>query len=435
MSLLEKRVTRLPAITLASILLPLLVQAENWPQWRGPNGDGTSGERGLPVKWSRTEGIAWRLELPGPSGSTPAVWEDRIFVTSATDEDDLVLLSISRDGKELWRRKVASSNRDYRGDEGNSAAPSPSTDGKHVWAFFGTGHLACFDFDGKLVWESNLKERHGEYDHWHGYSSTPLLVGDTLYQMCIRMKEPYILAIDKLTGKERWKRPRESDAEHESRHSYASPILYRDPERSFLLVHGADVLSAHRLEDGEELWRCGSLNPKERYNRMLRFVASPVAVPGLIVVPSAKGNPILAVKPDGKGDVTTTHVAWRRGRDTTDVPTPVIHDGLVYVLRENGVLICLDGKTGEEVYLQRLHSGRQRSSPVIADGKLYCASRDGVVYVIRPGRKLEVLAENDMDEAIAATPAVAGGRIYLRTFKALYAIAAPPASAPAAGGD
>jgi outer membrane protein assembly factor BamB len=429
----RKRVERLSAITLASILAPILLLADDWPQWRGPNGDGTSGERGLPSRWSKTDGVVWRLELPGPAGSTPAVWGDRVFVTSSAPGDELMVICISRDGRELWRRKVASSNRDYRGDEGNSAAPSPSTDGKHVWAFFGTGHFACFDLEGKPIWETNLKERYGEYDHWHGYSSSPLLVGDTLYQMCLRMKDPYIVAIDKLTGKEKWKRPRETDAEHESRHSYASPVLYRDDARTLLLVHGGDCISAHRLEDGEEAWRCGSLNPKERYNKTLRFVASPVAVPGLILVPSAKGNPILGIKPDGKGDVTATHVAWRRGRDTTDVPTPVIHEGLAYVLRENGVLLCLDAKSGEEVYLERLHSGRQRSSPVVADGKIYCASRDGVVYVVKPGRKIELLAENDMDEPIAATPAVAGGRIYLRTFKALYAIGASPAAAPGGG--
>jgi outer membrane protein assembly factor BamB len=412
---------------LAAILAlgPHLLRAENWPQWRGPNGDGTSRDRGLPLKWSKTENIAWRLELPGPAGSTPAVWEDRIFLTSPGAAGELLLLCVSRDGRELWRNEVAKGNRDFRGDEGNSAAPSPLTDGKHVWAFFGTGHLACFDLEGKPVWKANLQDLYGEYDHWHGYSSTPLLEGDTLYQMCLRMKSPYIVALDKMTGKERWRRPRESDAEHESRHSYASPVLYRDPERSLLLIHGGDYISAHKLDDGEEVWRCGSLNLKENYNRTLRFVASPVARPGLVVAPSAKGNPIVAVRPDGKGDVIATHVAWRRGRDTTDVPTPVIHDGLVYMLRENGVLICLDEKNGEEVYLQRVHSTRQRASPVIADGKLYCASRDGVVYVLKPGRKLEVLAGNDMGENIASTPVVAGGRLYVRTFKALYAIAQP----------
>ena len=150
-----------------AVVLPSLLHAGNWPGWRGPNGDGTSLETNLPIKWSRTENIAWRLELPGPAGSTPAVWEDRIFLTSPAG-DDLVLLCVSRGGKELWRRKVEAGNKDFRGDEGNSAAPSPSTDGKHVWAFFGTGHLACFDFEGQIVWQSNLKDLYGDYDHWHG---------------------------------------------------------------------------------------------------------------------------------------------------------------------------------------------------------------------------------------------------------------------------
>lgn len=412
------------------LLLGVRGFAGNWPQWRGPNGDGSSPDTNLPAKWSSGDGILWKLELPGPSGATPAVWGDHIFVPTPVG-DDLFLLAVSTEGKELWRKKLAAGNKNFRDDEGNSTAPSPATDGQHVWAFFGTGDLACLDFDGNITWQTNLVRSHGEYDHWHGYSSSPLLHGDTLYQMCLRMKDPYLVAIDKLTGKERWFRPRESDAEHESRHSYASPVLYRDRERTLLLAHGGDWISAHRLEDGEEVWRCGSLNPKENYNRFLRFVASPAAAEGLVVVPSAKGNPILGVRPDGKGDVTGTHVAWRRGRDTTDVPTPVIHDGLVYNLRENGVMVCLDARTGEEVYLQRVHSTRQRSSPVVADGKIYCADRDGVVHVLKTGRKLEVLAHNETGEPIAATPAVAGGRIYLRTFKSLLAIGVKPAAAGA----
>ncbi|MBI4606001.1 MAG: PQQ-binding-like beta-propeller repeat protein [Planctomycetes bacterium] len=410
---------------LAILTLPARLPAADWPQWRGPNGDGTSPERGLPLKWSKTENVAWRLALPGPAGSTPAVWGDRIFVASV-EGTDIVLLCVSTAGKEIWKRKFGSGSRDFMRDEGNSAAPSPSTDGKHAWAYAGTGDLACFDFDGNQVWKANLQERHGEFDHWHGMSSTPLLAGDRLYQMCLRMKDPYIVAIDKLTGKEVWKRARETEAEHESRHSYASPILYRDEKQALLLIHGGDCLSAHRLEDGEEVWRCGSLNPRDNYNRFLRFIASPVCTPGLVIAPSAKGNPVVAVRPDGKGDVTgTKSIAWRRDRDTTDVPTPAIHDGLVYLLRENGVLICLDAAKGEEVYTQRLHRTRQRASPVVADGKVYCASRDGDVFVVRPGRKFELLAENAMGEPIASTPVAAGGRLYIRTFEALYAIEGP----------
>ncbi len=403
------------------VLLTLPLAAENWPQWRGPHGDGTSSEKGLPVKWGREKGVAWRLALPGPAGSTPAIWGDRIFLTTP-EKDEIKLLCVSTGGDVVWSRTVGAGDKEIRGDEGNNASPSPTTDGEHVWAFAGTGDLACFDVRGREVWRKNLQKLYGEYDHWHGMSNTPLLVGDTLYQMCLQMEDPYIVAFDKLTGEVRWKVDRESDARHESRHSYASPILYSDEKRKLLLIHGADYLTAHSLTDGSEVWRVGHLNPKGSYNEYLRFVASPVATRGLVVVPSAKGQPVLGVSPDGKGTIAESNLRWKRGRDTTDVPTPAIHDGIVYLMRENGVLITLDAKSGDEIYLERVHKVRQRASPVVADGRVYIADRNGTVHVVRAGRTFEILASNDMGEGIASTPAISGGRIYVRTLKGLYAI-------------
>ena len=410
-------------LLLATLLTSTQAAASNWPSWRGPNGNGTSPEKNLPSEWSTTKNVAWKIDLPGASGATPAIWENKIFVTSASGKE-LVLLCISTEGKVLWKKPLASGNKKIRNDEGNSAAPSPATDGKHVWTFLGTGDMHCFDMAGKKIWEKNFQKSYGSFDHWHGMSSTPLLVGDTLYQMCLQMENPYIVALDKLTGKERWKVARESDALHESRHSYASPILYQDGAEKQLLIHGADYLSAHKLEDGKELWRCGSLNPKKGYNKFLRFVASPACEPGLVVIPSAKNKPVLGVKPDGKGDISESksQLRWRRGRDTSDVPTPVIHDGLLYLARENGVMIVMEAMTGKEVYLQRVHRNRQRASPVIADGKLYLAARHGEVCVLKLGREFKVISRNIMGDGIAATPAISGGRIYLRTYKALYAI-------------
>ena len=410
-------------LLLAALLTSPHAAASNWPSWRGPNGNGTSPEKNLPSEWSTTKNVAWKIDLPGASGATPAIWENKIFVTSASGKE-LVLLCISTEGKVLWKKPLASGNKKIRNDEGNSAAPSPATDGKHVWTFLGTGDMHCFDMAGKKIWEKNFQKSYGSFDHWHGMSSTPLLVGDTLYQMCLQMENPYIVALDKMTGKERWKVARESDALHESRHSYASPILYQDGAEKQLLIHGADYLSAHKLEDGKELWRCGSLNPKKGYNKFLRFVASPACEPGLVVIPSAKNKPVLGVKPDGKGDISESksQLRWRRGRDTSDVPTPVIHDGLLYLARENGVMIVMEAMTGKEVYLQRVHRNRQRASPVIADGKLYLAARHGEVCVLKLGREFKVISRNIMGDGIAATPAISGGRIYLRTYKALYAI-------------
>ena len=403
--------------------------ADNWPQWRGANNDGISQEKNLPVKWSPTENVAWKLDLPGPAGSTPVVWEDKIFLTSVEGEN-LLLLCIGTDGKEQWRQKMGTGNKDARGDEGNSASPSPCTDGQHVWAFMGTGDLACFDFDGKEVWKINVQDRYGKLKIAFGMTSTPVLDGDQLYLQLIhgagnaKTREATVVALEKATGKEIWQQPRPSDAIQECEHSYASPILYRDSERSYLISHGADYAIAHDLKDGHELWRVGNLNLKTKYNPTLRFVASPVAIPGLIIVPSAKNGPVLALSPDGSGVLENDSKArlWTRPDNTPDVPSPLIHDGLVYLCRENGVLIVVDAKTGTEVYQQNVHRHRHRASPVYADGKIYLTSRDGMVSVVKAGKQFEILSQNDMKESLAASPAISNGRIYLRTFNALYAI-------------
>lgn len=400
--------------------------ADNWPQWRGPRNDGTSPDTGVPTTWSKTENILWRLPLPGPAGATPVLWGDHIFLTSAKGED-LVLICADTSGKQLWERLIATGDTKARGDEGNSASPSPSTDGKHVWVMMGTGALACFDFDGNEVWKCDLQERYGKFNIQFGMSSTPVLDGDRLYLQLLHTGDALVVCLDKTTGKEIWKQRRESDAKAECEHSYASPVIYRDNDHEYLLTHGCDYVVAHRLSDGAEIWRCGGLNPKARYNPTLRLVASPVAAEGLIVVPSAKNGPVLGISPDAKGDISESdqgHI-WTRAENTPDVPSPLIHDGIVYLCRENGVLIAMDAKTGRELYQERAHSARYRSSPVYADGKIYLTARDGVVTVVKAGPKYEPLATNMLGEDVSASPMIAGGRIYLRSYDALYAIGAP----------
>ena len=407
--------------------------AENWPQWRGARLDGISHEKNLPVEWSAKENIAWRFPLPGPAGATPVVWDDKIFVTSVDtsgEEAELLLICVGTDGKERWRQVVGHGNKDVRGDEGNSASPSPATDGKHVWSFMANGALACYTVDGKEVWKTDLQERYGKFKIAFGMTATPVLDRGRLYVQLIHgegnanTREAMVVALDALSGKEIWKQDRPSDAVRECEHSYASPVLYRDRQREFLLTHGADYVVAHDLESGRELWRCGGLNPPGDYNPTLRFVASPLAVPGMIIVPSAKRGPVFAIKPDVMGDVTDSESAflWKMPKNTPDVPSPLVYDGLVYLCRENGNLMCLDAKTGELLYENRTTSDRHRASPVYADGKIYTTGRRGVVTVTKAGREFEILAQNDLGEPISASPAVSGGRIYLRTFDALYAI-------------
>lgn len=399
------------------------VHGENWPNWRGPDMDGTSRETGLPTTWNRSENVIWRLELPGPAGATPVVWDDHIFLTSA-EGDNLVLMAVGTDGKLLWKRQMADKNKTVRRDEGNSASPSPSTDGRHVWAMMSTGDIGCYTFDGEEVWKFNLQDRYGDFDIQFGMTSSPVLDGDRLYLQLLHTGNSLVLALDKATGREIWKQHRPTDARAECEHSYASPTIYRDGQLALLITHGCDYVVAHRLSDGQEVWRCGGLNLKSKYNPTLRFVASPVAVPGLVIVPSAKNGPVLALDPNAKGDITDTtegHL-WTRPRNTPDVPSPLVVDGLVYLCREDGTLLCLDAETGEEYYRKRGHADRHRASPVYVDGKILLTARDGTVTVVKPGKEFEILASNDMVESISSSPVVAGGRLYLRTFDALYSI-------------
>ena len=418
-------------LVLAGLCVGSSLRADNWPQWRGANHDGISSETNFPAKFSvaenESENIVWKIKLPGSAGASPVVWDDHIFLTAAV-EKDLILLAYSTTGQELWSRKLGTGNQLARGDEGNYASPSPVTDGQHVWAFVGTGDLACFDFQGNEVWRTDIQDRYGKFEIQFGMSSTPVLDGDALYLQLIhgegdpKTREALVVCLDKTTGKEVWKQDRPSEAYAENEHSYASPTLYRDDKRAFLLTHGADYIVAHDLKTGTELWRMGGLNPKDKYNATLRLVSTPLAVPGLIIAPSAKNGPTLAIHPQGAGDKITAELAWTRKDNTPDVPSPLYHDGIVYLCRENGTLLALDAKTGEELYQQRCYSDRYRASPILVDGKIYLTSRKGLVTVVKTGRTFEVLAENDLGEDMSASPAVSNGRIYFRTFESLIAV-------------
>jgi len=421
-------------IMLRLVLLTLLcltttaAQAGDWPSWRGPKNSGISDETGLPVEFSREKNLAWRLPLPGAAGATPCVSGDRIFLTSVND-DELSLMCYSTEGKELWRRTLATGNKDVRGDEGNSAAPSPSTDGKHVWAMFADGTVGCFTVDGQQVWKLNVEDRYGRLSIAFGMTSTPVLDDGRLYLQLIHgegnpeTREAQVVALDAATGKELWAVGRPSDARDECEHSYASPMLYDYGGKKLLLSHGADFVVAHQVDSGQEAWRCGGLNLKDRYDRTLRFVASPACADGLIVVPSAKGGPCLALKPDGQGDITGSAAqrVWTHAR-TPDVPSPLILGDLVYLCMQDGNLYCLNRATGEEYYFERTHRQRHRASPVYADGHIYLTARDGVISVVKAGPKFELVAQNELGEAIAASPVISNGTMYLRTFDSLWAV-------------
>jgi outer membrane protein assembly factor BamB len=417
------------AITLILLSGPSLAHAENWPQWRGPNLDGHSAEKGLPISWNANKNIAWKFALPGPGGSTPAVWDDHIFLTSVDEKSDLVVLCVKTDGKLLWKNVGPVSRGPSMKGEGNDASPSPSTDGKHVFAYFGSGDFICYDFDGNEVWKFNAAKRYGKFSIQHGMHVTPLLHEDRLYFALLTNGGHWVIAIDKATGKDIWKVARPTDAVGESREAYTSPVLWKNGEELNLVILGCDYATGHSLKDGAELWRLADLNPGKGNKSNHRIIASPAAAPaefgGQLVVPTCRGLHVVSLKPGAAGLIKAGSPLeqWRINKGAPDVSVPLVHEGLVYLPQSQHELLVIDLKTGKEVGRKELTNGRYRASPVFADGRIYLLGRDaGNVTVLKPGRELEVLSDNVLPDIFTASPVPSQGRIYLRGFKTLYAI-------------
>jgi outer membrane protein assembly factor BamB len=407
---------------LAVVLLSfVIVNAENWPQWRGPALNGVSTEKNLPVKWTTEENVVWKVAMPGLSGSTPIVWRDRIFLNIA-DGDNLALWAIDRSkGEVLWKKPLGAGNVKMR--KHNMSSPSPVTDGRSVYVLTGTGILAAFDFSGKQLWTRDIQKEYGNFGLNWGYASSPLLFEDSLYvQVLHGMKtdDPsYVMRIDKKNGKTLWKVDRPTSAIRESPDSYTTPGLLRYGKNIEIVITGGDCVTGHDPATGKELWRANGLNPEN--NPFYRIVASPIIFNDIIYAPT-RVKPLLALKAGGKGDVTSSHVLWSTVNGP-DVPTPVTDGKYFYIVKDNGVVFCLDAKTGAEVYgQQRLKAGTYSASPVLADGKIYVTSEDGVTTVVAAGPKFEVLAENALNEYTLSSPAISDGRIYIKTSGHLYAI-------------
>ena len=438
---------------------PVALAAEDsWPQWRGPNLDGTSDETGLPTTWSDTENVAWTLEVSEGSwtGATPIVWEDTIFLSvsyldrsaggrrfgrrgrrgsgggprsgaaeassAATENLSVELWRVDRStGSVIWKRFLSDNDRQLR--KQNMSSPSPVTDGEHVWVMTGTGWLRAFDFDGNELWARNISDDYWSFGLNWGFASSPLLYDDALYVQVLhgmRTDDPsYVLRIDKMTGETVWMVERPTDAQRESPDSYTTPALLQYDGLTEIVITGGDVVTGHDLETGAELWRADGLNP--RNNGAYRLIASPLVVGDIIVAPT-RVRPMLALQAGGRGDVTTSHRLWSFD-DGPDVPTPVSDGELLYVVQDNGIAHALDMATGERVYSdQRLEPGTYSASPILADGKIYATSEDGVTTVYRAGRKFEVLATNALPGYTLSTPSVAGGYLYIRAGGTLYAI-------------
>ena len=397
------------------------LHADNWPQWRGPLLNGASAETNLPLKWTADSNIAWKLPLPEWSGATPIVWGDLIFLNVAQGSA-LSLWCVDRRGPTvLWKAPIGNGN--HQEQKQNMSSPSPVTDGSHVYVMTGTGILKGFDFKGQELWTRDIQHEYGRFGLNWGYASSPLLYQDSLFvQVLHGMKTDapsYLLRVDKNTGKTIWKVERPTNAIQESPDAYTTPTVVANGAQTELVISGGDVVTGHDPATGKELWRLDGLNPSRHGG--YRIVASPVVAGGMIIAPSRQ-NPMIALRPGGRGDVTQSHKLWQFSRGP-DVPTPVSDGTLVFVVTDNGVAYALDAKIGTTIWgPSRLKSGTYSASPVLADGRVYATNEDGMTTVFKAAATFELLAENPLNDYTLSSPAVSDGQIFIRTAKHLFAI-------------
>ena len=418
------------------LMVPLLLSsavAENWPQWRGPHFNGSSESKNLPEKLDDSTRL-WETQLPGGASSTPVVSNDRIFL-SCLDRNSKKLLGMclsAKDGKVLWSKEIGLGFK--QNDRNDMASPSPVTDGKWVWFYFGTGDLAAFDADGNEKWSRNIQKDFGEFNVQWIYASSPLLYKDKLYIQVLhrdvppfgRAKGPpadsYLLAVEPQTGKDVWRIVRPNEAMQESKESYGTPVPFENNGHEEILLVGGDCVTAHEPQTGKELWRAGGWNPRKVEH--WRMVSSPVAVGDLVFVCPHKGGAIFAVKDGGQGDVTESNVAWKNNELTSDVCVPLVYKGHLYVLNGDNrkTLSCADPKTGKVLWSGTLGSGPVfRASPTGADNKIYFMNEAGDVWVVSAD-EFKVLGKSSLHgERSRASIAVIDGEAFVRSGDKLFA--------------
>jgi outer membrane protein assembly factor BamB len=411
------------SLPVAILLAASAASAADWPHWRGPQGNGASPELGLPHKWSATENVAWSVDLPSPGAATPIVSGGTVYVTAAVG-DAVQLLALDRtNGAVRWKRAIGpAAGHAHR--KHNMATPSPVTDGARVYTMTGSGVLKALDAkDGRELWSRDFPAEYGPFGLNWGYASSPLLLDGALYVPVLHgMKTDapsYLVAVDAATGKNRWKVERPTPAIQESPDAYTTPTFVRAGGKVEIVVTGGDVVTAHDPASGRELWRSSASNPAN--DPWYRVVASPVVVGDLVIAPS-RVKPMLALRAGGRGDITTSHRAWSFDQGP-DIPTPTTDGKYLYVVGDKGIVSVLEVATGKVVYgPQRIANGTYSASPVLADGKIYVVNEDGLTTVLKAGPSFEVLAENALSDTTLATPAVAGGQIFIRTAKKLYCL-------------
>ena len=394
---------------------PVLAKASaaDWPGWRGPAGTGVSAEQNLPVRWSPTQNVGWKVAIGGAGVSQPIVSNGRVFLTASDGRlhDRLHLYCFDRkNGRELWHvRLTGSALPEGYYPEGGMAVPTPAADGQHVYALFGTGDLACFDFDGRPVWVRSLAQEYGPFRNRWGMGASPILVGDLLVVQVDHWAPSYLLGVDAKSGRNRWKTDRDASV------NWSSPVAAKVNGKTQLIVTGTYRVKSYDAADGTELWSVDGMR--------MQCIPSPVVQDGIAYAVSGRSGNTLAIQLDGsRGDVSgTKQILWRRPRGAPYVPSPVCYGKEYYLVTDEGVATCLDAATGATRWQERL-GGTFRSSPVAGAGNIYFTSLEGYVTVVKAGPNFERPVRNHLGEGLRASPAIAGGEIFLRGEKHLFCI-------------
>lgn len=424
-------------LTVVGILLSFTASAENWPNWRGPTGQGISLESGLPVEWSATKNVRWKVELPGPGNSTPVVWGDKVFLAQASGPDGqrrALMCFDRRTGKKLWNSGVTYREKETTHKTNPQCSASPATDGERVYVSFASAGVFCFDMDGRMIWRRDL----GRQDHIWGNGASPLIHQNVVLLNFGPGPDTFLIAMDKLTGETKWKKeepggrsgkdlkPGENKREA-WKGSWSDPVPFQQDGKTLMLMTYPGRIFAFDPLTGKEIWTCGGINPL--------VYTSPIHAEGIAVgMGGFRGNTI-AVRLGGKGDVTETHRLWRHEKTQQRIGSGVIHDAHIYILDDPGLAECIDLKTGATVWQEQLKGpGKNRqnwSSMVAADGKLYAVNQGGDAFVLKASPKFDLLSVNPMGEKVIGSIAVSNGDLFIRGHKHLFCIGGPKKTARA----
>lgn len=422
----DRSVSLATSVLLAALLIHFTSQplwSDEWPNWRGPTANGVAPPGTYPTTWNRETNIRWRTPLPGKGGSTPAVAGDHVFVTCEDGEQN-ALVALDRAGKILWTTHVGTLTA-ARHAKASGCNPSPATNGRNIFVYFKSGDLACVDFQGQIVWQTNLQERFAKDTLWFDLGTSPILTDNLVIVACIQHGPSYLAAFAQDTGELVWKQDRLLTELDESSQSYATPVLGGTSGEPMLFVTGADHVTAHDARDGREVWRVGELNPEQ--DRLFRSIASSVLAGSQLLVPYARGSTLTAIRLGGQGNVTDSHVAWVRDDVEIDVPTPAVADDKVYLCSDKGHVSCLEAATGKTLWEQQLPKSRSTysASPILAGNSLYLTREDGTTFVVDIAKSGELVAENTLGEDTVSTPVFVDGTILQRTAESLFCIEAP----------